>query len=321
MPTKTSIYWTSGFKTECTAGAAELSCLSVSKSEDLNTANWEVFYSSIEGFEFEKGFLKKIKVKEEILDPKSVPADASSIKYTLIKELDKQPDKRVLIEGKWLLSRFNNSPINRSVVLPKLEITLNQMRIGGSGGCNSYSSQIETINSKSIKFGNIMATEMFCSNNNIENEYFRLLEKVNSYEVQDKILNLYDSEAHSILTFIKDNNTPTDLRLNDIWVATRINGKPIDRISSPTRLEIHLKDMKVMGNNGCNQFNGNIISAGDNQINFGPIASTKKMCAEMEVPDNFDKAMNEVSSYLLEDLTLIFLDSNGNEVLSFLKVD
>lgn len=86
------IYWVSGSKAECSAGAGKMQCLRVSPNADLRQAKWQYFYAPIEGFVFEEGFLKKIEVQATPLDPKTVPAGASSIRYTLIKELEKVAD-------------------------------------------------------------------------------------------------------------------------------------------------------------------------------------------------------------------------------------
>ncbi|GAB0157423.1 hypothetical protein CHRYSEOSP005_26980 [Chryseobacterium sp. Alg-005] len=68
---------------DCT-GVAPMKCLQVKeKQED----NWTNFYSNIEGFTYEPGYEYVLKVKtEKIANP---PADASSIKYTLIKQVSK----------------------------------------------------------------------------------------------------------------------------------------------------------------------------------------------------------------------------------------
>ena len=57
------IWWISGIKTECSGVAEKMNWLNIHKGENTNDPNWENLYSSIEGFEFEEGFLKKIEVK------------------------------------------------------------------------------------------------------------------------------------------------------------------------------------------------------------------------------------------------------------------
>jgi glyoxylase-like metal-dependent hydrolase (beta-lactamase superfamily II) len=54
--------------------------------EDFNS-NWKNFYDKIEGFEFQPGYVYKLKVK--ITEIKNPPSDASSLKYTLIEILEK----------------------------------------------------------------------------------------------------------------------------------------------------------------------------------------------------------------------------------------
>ena len=70
----------------------EMECLEVFQGKNLKKAQWEFIYNSIQGFEFEQGYLKKVILQKEHLNPKEVPADASSIRYTLVKELKKIKD-------------------------------------------------------------------------------------------------------------------------------------------------------------------------------------------------------------------------------------
>ena len=69
---------------DCSAGAGRMKCMQVKESV---SAEWTNFYSSIEGFTYEPGYEYVLKVKtEKITNP---PADASSIKYTLIEQVSK----------------------------------------------------------------------------------------------------------------------------------------------------------------------------------------------------------------------------------------
>ena len=66
-------------------GVAPMEVLQVKEG---NAREWTFFYSDIEGFNFEEGYEYVLEVKKENL-PEPVPADASSIKYTLVKEVSK----------------------------------------------------------------------------------------------------------------------------------------------------------------------------------------------------------------------------------------
>jgi hypothetical protein len=68
---------------DCT-GVAPMKCLQVKEN---TSENWSNFYSNIEGFTYEPGYEYVLKVKtEKIANP---PADGSSIKYTLVKQVSK----------------------------------------------------------------------------------------------------------------------------------------------------------------------------------------------------------------------------------------
>jgi len=53
--------------------------------EDPNS-DWEMFYDSIEGFEYQEGTQYKISVT--ITNIENPPTDASSLKYTLVEILE-----------------------------------------------------------------------------------------------------------------------------------------------------------------------------------------------------------------------------------------
>lgn len=72
-PADTQVYWVSGSKAECSAGAGKMMCLRVSKHPDLQQAHWQYFYAPIEGFVFEEGVLKKSKCAPPHLPPKPYP--------------------------------------------------------------------------------------------------------------------------------------------------------------------------------------------------------------------------------------------------------
>lgn len=67
-------------------GVAPQKCLLVKKDSE---ANWTFFYNQIEGFDYKEGFEYVLEVKEEKVE--NPPADASSLRYILVKELSKTP--------------------------------------------------------------------------------------------------------------------------------------------------------------------------------------------------------------------------------------
>ncbi|MEZ4850330.1 MAG: META domain-containing protein [Bacteroidia bacterium] len=316
-----SVLWVSGMKTECSAGAGKILCLQVHKGEDLEDPQWENFYAQIEGFEFEEGYLQKIKVKGQKLNFEEIPADASSIKYSLIKVLEKSPDYRPFLTDLWIMSSMNGDPINRKTPLPELSIDISEMTIFGTDGCNAYSGSIQGLMPDKIKFADIISTRRMCPDMTIANVYYKGLNSITRYAINDDKLIFYDESEKELFAFIKKEETAASERLHDIWIATRIEGNPINRMATIPRLEINLFTMRIMGTDGCNDYSGEIEKVTGSELLLGNIASTEKMCRNMDIPDRYSKALLKVHSYRLDNLNLMFYDDNGQEVLSFLKTD
>jgi len=194
-------YWVNSYQVACD-GVGKMNCLLVQKAETTDPGNWTNFYSKIDGFDYEPGFIYKLKVREVPVE--NPPTDASSIKYELVKVLEKKED--------------------------------------------------------------------------------------------------------------------LDLNINDIWVANIINGDLIEGDNAPN-IEIQLGARQVSGRDGCNRFTGSIQLFGDGAIEFGPIASTRMMCPDMAVADQFNTALAQVKKYRLENGSLTLLDENGKELMTLKKTD
>ena len=181
------VYWVNSYKVDC-VGAGPMKCMLIQKGNEAVAGEWQNFYTQIEGFDYRPGFIYKLLVKEEKIQ--NPPADASSIKYSLIKVIEKKADLK--------------------------------------------------------------------------------------------------------------------LNINDIWVATSISAEEIELPEEQSgkkivNLEIHLAEMRVMGSDGCNSFNGAITRFDDGILELGPIASTRMMCPDMTIPDKFNTALNQVKKYKLEN--------------------
>lgn len=62
---------------------------------------------------------------------------------------------------------------------------------GGNGGCNHFGGSC-IIDGKSLAIKNMFATEMYCEEFHLQEEnFFRLLQQVNRYDVKDSVLIMY----------------------------------------------------------------------------------------------------------------------------------
>ncbi len=114
-----------------------------------------------------------------------------------------------------------------------------------------------------------------------------------------------------------------DPLLNNIWVLDSVNKKPIPKDLFPNglpRIEFHLKDSRVHGFGGCNEFTGSFYIM-QHQIHFNKTVTTLKQCVNMSGENLFIPLFaNKNFNYSIQGLRLKLVNRDG-AVLIFKKVD
>lgn len=113
------------------------------------------------------------------------------------------------------------------------------------------------------------------------------------------------------------------LRLSDLWLATSIDGEKLEQseLQNFPTLEIHLPTQRVYGTDGCNNYHGALVSLDETNIEFSHLATTRKMCIEMNVPDRYSASLMSVTSYRVEDGKLYLFDSDDHIRIEFRHID
>ncbi|WP_167619582.1 META domain-containing protein [Maribellus sediminis] len=315
---KAEIYWVNSYKVDC-VGVGPMKCMLIQKGEALEDGAWQNFYSKIEGFEYEPGFIYKLKVKEEQLE--NVPADASSIKYILVEVLEKREDARLGLNGSWEALKIKGSviklPRTRGAgVLPQLFIDITKMQISGIDNCNNFTGSISKLGESTIELGPLAATQKMCPDMAIATAFNKALQAVKQYKLSENTLTFMDENGTELLEFTK--GTEAKILLNDIWVAEVVDGVAVSDQDNAPRLEINSTELTVSGTDGCNNITGKITTLTNTELVFGTLAGTKKMCMDMNIPDKFNKLIQKVHAYKIANLKLTLLDEKG-EVLAILK--
>lgn len=199
-----AIYWINSAKVEC-IGIVPMMCLQAQKGELLVQQRWEYFYSSIEEFNYEAGNIYKLVIKEETIPVEQLPADASSIKYSLVKILEKTPDVKLRLNDIWALEKIQGEliSIGKRIERPRLEIHLQDMRIVGSDGCNNFSGAIRSLVADKITFGPVASTRMYCQEMAVPDQFNRHIGRIHSYRVNELNLYLFDEQGDELLSFKK----------------------------------------------------------------------------------------------------------------------
>ena len=201
------IYWVNSIKVPCTAESPS-HCLQIQKAEVPDPTQWKSLYSPISGFKFEAGYIYKLIVKESELDPAAVPADGSSIAYTLVMVLEKNKDNRLVVNDIWVLEKLNGNPIKSGSISnpsrsPQLEIHVGEMKYNGTDGCNNIFGGIIELNESILRFDIGAGTRMMCEQMEVPDEYNQTLPEVHRYKVEDLKLHLFDKEGTELMQFKK----------------------------------------------------------------------------------------------------------------------
>lgn len=135
---KTITRYTIASETRDCVGVGPQKCLLVKKG---NQSDWEFFYNDIEGFNYTEGNEYIIDVKVE--KKENTPADASSLKFTLIKEISKTTkqsdnlpqnivgaDRKYELVGKVLAVK--NSDIGRGAASGTINVTVVEISVSSS---------------------------------------------------------------------------------------------------------------------------------------------------------------------------------------------
>ncbi|MEH6448083.1 MAG: DUF4377 domain-containing protein [Oleispira sp.] len=199
-----ALYWVNSLRADC-VGIAPMSCLQVQEGNVLKQDAWQLFYSSIEGFRYEAGYTYKLLLQKESLPLEPLPADASAIKYTLLKVLEKTIDAKLRLNDIWALEGIQGGALTfvEGQQRPRLEIQLRDMRLMGNDGCNGLFSSINYLDDEKITFGPIGGTRMFCHPMDIPDRFNQQLSKVTSYAIEGLTLRLLDSAGEELLKFRK----------------------------------------------------------------------------------------------------------------------
>lgn len=193
--------WINSQTVDC-VGVAPMKCMQVQESDSIKQDDWKSFYSKIDGFEFEKGFVYHLKVKKEKLDPKTLPADVSSIKYILIEQISKEKAP-VNMDGKWKLVSVNMKAlaITEEEKIPEIKINLKKKQLSGFNGCNRLTMGIELGAKNMIGFQAGIMTRMACPEPNYENDFMEALNSVKKYSISDTNLVFFNEEGVEVLSF------------------------------------------------------------------------------------------------------------------------
>lgn len=140
--------------------------------------------------------------------------------------------------------------------------------------------------------------------------------KMNIEEVPGSGFSSFKYSALEVLEKKED----TAHALNGTWKLYAINGIPLTKEQeSVPFLEIDLSKNQVSGSASCNLLNAFIGNLTGEDIAFDRIISTKMMCKDIMIENDFFNNMEKTKHYIVSSNSLVLRDFAGNELLSFDK--
>jgi heat shock protein HslJ len=188
-------------------------------------------------------------------------------------------------------------------------------KIGGSSGCNRYVGTYKADGNSLLISSPLASTMMACSQEIMAQEtaYLQALGEVRSFTVARDQLTLEAAGGKGLMVF----NAQTQELAGTSWEVTGYNNgqQAVTTVLAGTTITAEFgKDGTLSGNSSCNDYSGPYTVTG-NQIEVGPLASTKKACADpagvMEQETQYLVALETAATYRIEGKVLELRTADG----------
>lgn len=123
----------------------------------------------------------------------------------------KSTDQHLLLKTSWLVVSVNEQelsidPEKDGLDIPRLEILVEEMKYSGSDGCNQFMGGLIELDENKLKFGIAAGTRRMCMEMAIPDLINSNLPLVNSYELNEEVLRLFDADGNEVMLLKKTLN-------------------------------------------------------------------------------------------------------------------
>jgi uncharacterized lipoprotein NlpE involved in copper resistance len=283
-----------------------MQCLQIRKDE--NEA-WQYFYSQIHGFDFEPGYLYKLEVQEEKLDPSQLPQDVSSIKYTMVSVLEKNEDPFYALFGTY------------TGTLPcadceGIQTTLKFTEDGTFTRDAQYLGKQEEpfLESGNFELQRETATVTLSLSDGGTQQYL----------LEDEALLHLDKQGNRIegdlAELYKLTKKMSDKQLEDQeWILTHLMGQQVVLAPGNTDASIFFdsKEGRAGGSTSCNRYNCAYELLPSNRIKIAPGMVSLMACENMETEKQYNRMLPKVDSYTVSENVLSFKDAENTTIAQY----
>jgi heat shock protein HslJ len=137
-------------------------------------------------------------IRNSVYTSENKITDDLADKYILEKE-------NVTLCGKyWKLVTLNDKDVTKQINEPHIVFDSENKRVSGNNGCNKFSCNFDQPDLNRLKFGNIVSTKMACVGENIEDDFFSVLEQTTIYSLTSVELKLKNECDTTLAIFNSD---------------------------------------------------------------------------------------------------------------------
>jgi len=198
------VIWINSTKLPC-QGVGPMNCLQIQEGAEIEEGKWLNFFSNIEGFDYKPGNIYRIKVNVEKLPP-PIPADASSLRYSLIEVISVQQDRTLRITDIFKIEKVGEieNPVGMGKSLT-IEFNAAERGVFGFSGCNTFRGPITKLTETEIEFGNLMSTMMACPQAEmiLERGVTQALKEIKKYKIENNRLYLATHDGTPLMILLK----------------------------------------------------------------------------------------------------------------------
>lgn len=224
-----------------------------------------------------------------------------------------------LADTSWVLATLNGQ-----AALSDTQVTIRfeDGQLGGTDGCNRYSTSY-TVDGAQIKLDkNIVSTMMACAEPIMAQAaaYITVLTEAATYKIEGGQLMLLDAGGKALATFEPQS---TDLS-GTAWVVTGYNNgqQAVVSVIAGTELTADFgADGALSGSAGCNRYTATYEAAGTS-LKIGPVGSTRMACADpagaMTQEMQFLQALETAATYRLDGGRLELRTADGALAVTFI---
>lgn len=312
LPKDVQVWTIDAQRAKC-EGATTMQCLLVKKPGDKD---FNLFYDTIDGFDYQEGFVYTIWVKVEALDRMTLMVGDAETKYTFVKIVSKKP-----------IAGYANTTIDNKKPLSGMNVNLTKTLI-----INEEKGQCEgNPDAKCLLIKKEGAKEFELFYQNIEGFVFEEGYRQTILVSEQHVANPMIKQTEPVYTLIKvlkkdfifDAKKVSTLAasqpktvLDKKWFLRKMKDSDttsFDITDNAVYVEFNSGESRIAGKAPCNSYFGNFKSDFISTFQTSAIASTKMYCDNMKFEDIYFSLLQNADTFEIKDGKLIL--SKGKRLL------